>query len=90
MKVNGAVGGREIRATETLHVDHAIPFSLWRNNELWNLLPATNRVNAGKRDMIPTPSLIDERIGAIVDHWHLLHEAYPVRLMNEIAVSLIG
>jgi len=82
--------GREIPSTEALHIDHAIPFSLWRNNELWNLLPATSRVNAGKRDMIPSPSLIDERAGAIVDHWHLLHDAFPVRFMNEMAVSLIG
>jgi hypothetical protein len=82
--------GREIRATEALAVDHAIPFSLWRNNELWNLLPATDRVNADKRDRIPGPSLIDDRAEAIVAHWRLLHTAYPVRFMNEMAVSLIG
>lgn len=85
-----AWSGRPIRVAEALNVDHAIPFSLWRNNELWNLLPATDRVNASKRAMIPAPALIDERSEAIVGHWHLLHEAYPVRFMNEIAVSLIG
>ena len=26
------------------HVDHVIPFNLWFNNELWNLLPAGPRV----------------------------------------------
>ncbi len=82
--------GRAIRSTEALHIDHAIPFSLWRNNELWNLLPASSGVNARKRDMIPSPSLIDERAGAIVDHWRLLHDAFPVRFMNEMAVSLTG
>lgn len=82
--------GRRIERGDALAVDHAIPFSLWRNNELWNLLPASNRVNARKRDMIPSPSLIDHRADAIVDTWHLLHSAYPARFMNEMAVSLIG
>lgn len=82
--------GRRIERADDLAVDHAIPFSLWRNNELWNLLPASNSVNARKRDRIPSPSLIDDRAGAIVDYWHLLHSAYPARFMNEMAVSLIG
>lgn len=85
-----AWSGRQIRVAEALNIDHAIPFSLWRNNEFWNLLPATDRVNAGKRAMIPAPALIDERAEAIVAHWHLLHQAYPVRFVNEISVSLIS
>jgi len=28
----------------------AIPFSLWRNNDLWNLLPVSRGANADKRD----------------------------------------
>lgn len=82
--------GRRIERADVMAVDHAIPFSLWRNNELWNLLPALNGVNARKRDMIPSPSLIDDRADAIVENWHLLHGAYPTRFMNEVAVSLIG
>ena len=47
-------------------------------------------MNARKRDRIPSPSLIDDRSGVIVDYWHMLHSAYPARFMNEMAVSLIG
>lgn len=36
--------------TKGFDVDHAIPFSLWKNNDLWNLFPADPRVNNGKRD----------------------------------------
>jgi hypothetical protein len=82
--------GREIRSTEALHVDHAIPFSLWQNNELWNLLPATDLVNQKKGAGIPGPALVEKRADSIVDYWHMLHAAYPVRFMNEMAVSLIG
>ena len=82
--------GREIRVADGLHVDHAIPFSLWRNNELWNLLPAAGHVNLKKGAGIPGPALVEKRADAIVDCWHMLHAAYPVRFMNEMAVSLIG
>jgi hypothetical protein len=30
---------------QDFHVDHMIPFALWRNNDLWNLLPAAPQVN---------------------------------------------
>ncbi|TVR91539.1 MAG: hypothetical protein EA428_05430 [Spirochaetaceae bacterium] len=35
-------------------VDHAIPWSLWRSNELWNMLPALPQANNEKRDKLPT------------------------------------
>ena len=28
-------------------VDHVIPFSLWHNNDLWNLVPASPAANRG-------------------------------------------
>ncbi len=34
-------------------VDHAMPFALWRNNELWNLFPVDPKVNAKKSDHLP-------------------------------------
>lgn len=42
-------------------VDHVLPFSLWRNNDLWNLLPADQRVNCDKGDRLPTNDLLKRR-----------------------------
>jgi len=33
----------------------------WKNNELWNLLPAARNVNAAKSDKIPAPELIERQ-----------------------------
>ena len=35
------------------NVDHVIPFSVWKNNDLWNLLPSRPKTNNQKRDKIP-------------------------------------
>ncbi|MDB4517018.1 methyltransferase domain-containing protein, partial [Crocinitomicaceae bacterium] len=43
--------GRDLR--RGFVVDHVLPFSLWRNNDLWNLLPAHPRVNGQKSDRLP-------------------------------------
>ncbi|MDR9410867.1 MAG: hypothetical protein RI573_18625, partial [Balneolaceae bacterium] len=34
------------RITNDLNIDHVLPFSVWRNNDLWNLLPAKATVNS--------------------------------------------
>ena len=68
---------------KTFDVDHMIPFSLWRNNDLWNLLPATPSVNRDKRDKLPTRSLLIERKECIVDYWRVLRNAIPARFDYE-------
>ena len=67
-----------------------IPFSVWKNNDLWNLSPALNSVNLKKSDMIPSPALIEKRSDAITGYWDILYEKYPVRFEKEISVSLTG
>ena len=64
-------------------VDHVIPFSLWGNNDLWNLLPTTPSVNRDKRDKLPTRSLLIERKDYIVDYWRVLRNATPARFDYE-------
>ncbi len=44
-------------------VDHVLPYSLWRNNDLWNLLPANPQVNRDKGDRLPTNALLKRRQG---------------------------
>jgi hypothetical protein len=59
--------GTSIRSTgpSALAVDHAIPYSLWRDNSLWNLLPATQKSNSSKSDKLVTLGLVKRREEAI-------------------------
>ena len=70
-------------------VDHALPFSLWRNNDLWNLFPTAPQVNRLKRDRLPTHDLLHARRDLIVGCWRGLHEAMGVRFVRE-AQTLLG
>ena len=72
----------------TMDVDHALPFSLWRNNDLWNLLPAARKVNNEKRDKIPTPELLRSRKDAIVDIWKFANEVEPKVFQFEVERTL--
>jgi hypothetical protein len=47
-------------------IDHIIPFSVWKNNDLWNLLPAQKQLNQQKRDRIPAGELIEKRSDLIM------------------------
>ncbi len=58
---------------QTLAVDHALPFALWRNNDLWNLLPSHQKINGKKSDKVPTPTMLTNRKDAIVHYWEILY-----------------
>ncbi len=64
-------------------VDHVLPFSLWRNNDLWNLLPAATNINRDKGDRLPTNSLLKRRRDTILTYWEALHRAIPRRFEFE-------
>lgn len=82
--------GKAIRVRDTLAIDHAIPFSLWGNNALWNLLPATPAVNNRKRDNIPAPELVAARSDRIVEYWRLLRTEFPRLFDSDFRMSLSG
>lgn len=71
-------------------IDHLIPFSAWKNNDLWNLLPSSPQVNNKKRDKIPSPEFIEERKDSILSYWELLNEKLPERFQKEIRVALVA
>lgn len=72
----------------TMDVDHALPFSLWRNNDLWNLLPAARKVNNEKRDKIPTPEFLRSRKDAIIDVWRFANAVEPRVFQFEVGRTL--
>lgn len=59
---------------QTLAVDHALPFALWRNNDLWNLLPSHKTVNGQKSDKVPSTDLLAKCRDAIVFNWKILRQ----------------
>lgn len=65
-------------------VDHAIPFALWRNNDLWNLLPALPAINNQKRDRLPSRDLLQSRRDCIVHYWSLLRDKHAIRFEFEV------
>ena len=71
-------------------VDHLIPFSIWKNNDLWNLLPAKKIINNNKRDKIPSSELIIKRKDLIIHYWEIILNAQEERFYQEIQISLLG
>jgi len=70
-------------------VDHAMPFSYWRNNDLWNLFPASPETNAHKRDKLPTYRQLHRSRDLILDYWRGLNGAMGERFERE-AQTLLG
>lgn len=71
-------------------VDHLIPFSIWKNNDLWNLLPAKKLTNNRKRDKIPSAITLIKQKDLIIYYWEMIGQKHPQRFFNEIQVSLLG
>ncbi|MBX7109304.1 MAG: hypothetical protein K1X61_11710 [Chitinophagales bacterium] len=71
-------------------VDHMIPFSVWKNNDLWNLLPSQPKTNNQKRNKIPSPELIEKQKDLILQYWGLLNDSQSQRFKKEIQVALLG
>ena len=78
------------RKISNYDIDHLIPFSVWKNNDLWNLLPSDSKINNQKRDKIPTPEIIERQKNLIIDYWGIIYEHQSKRFQKEIQVALLG
>ena len=88
-KINCVWSGKTLTA-RSLAVDHVIPFSIWGNNELWNLLPSNSIVNGKKSNRIPHPDLINSQQEIIGNYWNVLHSEYAVSFEDGFRLSLYG
>lgn len=88
--IHCAWSGTLIRDPRSLEIDHLIPFSVLRNNDLWNLLPAIKAANKAKLDAIPSPEFLEKRKPAILLYWNLLRGEYKQQFTRELQVSLTG
>ena len=84
-EINCVWTGKKI---EKFAVDHMIPWSLWKNNDLWNLLPSDSNINNKKSDFIPSVKLIRRRFDSIQKYWRIYEEKYPELFDSQIKRSL--
>ena len=82
--------GKSITKSDELEIDHVLPFSIWLNNDLWNLLPTHKSVNYKKLNRIPSEAILLRRKETIQNYWKILEAEYPERFKNEVLISLIG
>ncbi len=80
--------GKKIQGDRNL--DHVLPFSIWRNNDLWNLLPAKGKVNSDKNDRIPGVALLEKSKDRIIDYWKYIYKSEPDIFTKELRVSLVN
>ena len=82
--------GKPLR-TNNYDVDHVLPYSVWFNNDLWNMLPTDRVVNQKqKKAKIPTPELIIKRSDIIKSYWEQYLQQWPVQFKGQIEVALTG
>lgn len=74
----------ELRAG-SVDIDHALPWSAWPCNDLWNLLPAARRVNQReKRDRLPSAAALARARDPIIAWWTDAWNTVPI-LANRFA-----
>ncbi|EDZ62129.1 hypothetical protein SMGD1_0266 [Sulfurimonas gotlandica GD1] len=82
--------GKELSGTN-YDVDHVLPFSVWFNNDLWNMLPTDRDLNQRrKKNKIPSPTLIENRSDVIKRYWHDYFKEFPLLFKSQVEVSLTG
>ena len=59
--------GSRIRSSP--HIDLCFPWARWRNNDLWNLLPARGNINLSKSDRLPSSRAMGDARGRMLDWW---------------------
>ena len=74
---------------ESFDVDHVIPFDLWHNNDIWNLLPASKSANSKKSNKLPSTNILRSRKDCIVGYWELLRDKNIQRFDKEAETLLV-
>ncbi len=70
-------------------IDHVLPYSIWFNNDLWNLLPCDSKINGKKSDKIPSPELILKQSDIIISYWNIYEEKAKELFEYQIKSSLL-
>jgi hypothetical protein len=74
-----------------MDIDHILPYSVWENNDFWNLLPSDRNLNQKqKKDKIPTSKLIEKQADIIINYWKIYEKELPVIFQSQIKSSLVN
>ena len=84
--------GVALRSTEAVDIDHCLPWSAWPCGDLWNLMPASRRVNQHlKKDRLPSMQALSAAREPILAWWRrawLDDPALCERFGSEAAAAL--
>jgi SAM-dependent methyltransferase len=78
--------GEKLR--QDFHIDHVIPFDLWHNNDLWNLLPASKSANIKKSNKLPSTRILQSRKDCLIGYWELIRSNDQQRFDTEAETLL--
>lgn len=75
---------------DDLNIEHIIPFAIWKNNDLWNLLPAAAKANSSKSAKIPVENLLNKRKDCIIGYWQYIYQEKTEVFEREMGISLLN
>ena len=80
------------RIRTALHIDHCFPWARWRNNDLWNLMPARGNINLSKSDRLPSSGAMADARDRMLEWWQHAWVQSPQedRFFMEARYSLPG
>ena len=80
---------RELRK-DKYAIDHCFPWSRWNNNDLWNMMPANEKVNIQKSDKLPSAGLLHDARSRIQYWWQdaFVESHYKERFFYEAEASV--
>lgn len=76
------------KSLSTFDVDHMIPWSVWHNNDLWNLLPCDPKTNLIKSNKLPSSKLIEKSFDHIKYHWEIYANNFEELFKSQLKYSL--
>lgn len=84
------VWSRKEWESDNLEIDHILPFSVYRSNDLWNLVPSIRSVNNNKRDKIPSEKRFVKSKDLIIHCWENYYNLEAERFRNEATATLMN
>lgn len=78
------------RLQTAYEIDHCLPFAVWPNNDLWNLMPASRTANQKKSRQLPSAELMLRARERILEWWNRAYSVYSLfpRFRDEAFASL--
>ncbi|PJE78677.1 hypothetical protein CI610_02375 [invertebrate metagenome] len=78
--------------SQQYEIDHCFPYANWYNNDLWNLMPTTKKINGEKSNKLPADVMLLASRDRIIKWWEqgYLNAHYESRFYAEATASLSG